>query len=73
MARLIYRRQRDPAPFVQEPGWASGPIWSGAENLAPTGIRSSGRTAGSVSLCRLSYPGPQQENISDVKNNTKDK
>ena len=37
-------------------------IWSGAENLAPTGIRSSDRPAGSVSLRRLSYPGPQQEN-----------
>ena len=23
-----------------EDGWAPGPVWTGAENLAPTGIRS---------------------------------
>jgi len=22
-------------PIVQEAGWASGPVWTGAENLAP--------------------------------------
>jgi len=27
--------------MVQEAGWAPGPVWTGAENLAPTGIRSS--------------------------------
>jgi len=27
-------------PIVQEAGWAPGPVWTGAENLAPTGIRS---------------------------------
>jgi len=26
---------KDPVPIVQEAGWASGPIWKGAENLAP--------------------------------------
>jgi hypothetical protein len=31
----------------------------GAENLAPTGIRSPDRSARSESLYRLSYPGPQ--------------
>jgi hypothetical protein len=31
---------RDPVPVVQEAGWASGPVWTGVENLAPTGIRS---------------------------------
>ena len=29
----------DPVPFVQEAGWDPGPVWTGAENLAPTGIR----------------------------------
>jgi hypothetical protein len=29
---------KDPIPIVQEAGWASGPVWTGAENLAPTGI-----------------------------------
>ena len=26
---------KDPGPIVQEPGWAPGPVWTGAENLAP--------------------------------------
>ena len=25
----------DPVPIVQEAGWAPGPVWTGAENLAP--------------------------------------
>jgi len=32
-------------PIVQEGGWASGPVWTGAENLAPTRIRSPDRPA----------------------------
>ena len=40
-------------------GWvATGPVWRGAENLAPTGIRSPDRSARSKSLYRLRYPGP---------------
>ena len=49
---------KDPVPIVQEAGWAPGPVWTGAENLAPTGIRSPDRPAGSESLYRLSYRGP---------------
>ena len=49
---------KDPVPIVQETGWAPGPVWTGAENLAPTGIRSPYRPARSESLYRLSYPGP---------------
>ena len=49
---------KDPVPIVQEGGWAPGPVWTGAENLAPTGIRSPDRPARSESLYRLSYPGP---------------
>jgi len=33
-----------------------GPVWTGAENLAPTGIRSPVCPARSQSLYRLSYP-----------------
>jgi len=29
---------KDPVPIVQEAGWAPGPVWTGAENLAPTGF-----------------------------------
>jgi hypothetical protein len=51
---------KGPVPIVQETGWAPGPVWIGAENLAPTGIRSSDLPARSGSLYRLSYPGPLQ-------------
>ena len=26
---------KDPVPIVQEAGWAQGPVWTGAESLAP--------------------------------------
>jgi hypothetical protein len=35
----LYPRET-PGPIVQKAGWAPGPVWTGAENLAPTGIRS---------------------------------
>ena len=47
---------KDPVPIVQEAGWASGPVWTGAENLASTGIRSPDRPARRQSLYRLRYP-----------------
>ena len=34
---------KHPVPTVQEAGWAPGPVWTGAENLAPTGFRSPDR------------------------------
>jgi len=46
----------DPVPIVQEAGWATGSVWIGAENLAPTGIRSPDRPARSQSIYRLRYP-----------------
>jgi hypothetical protein len=27
--------EKDPVPIVQEAGWATEPVWNGAENLAP--------------------------------------
>ena len=33
-------RSLPPVPIVQEAGWAPWPVWTGAENLTPTGIRS---------------------------------
>jgi hypothetical protein len=47
--------QKDLVPIVQEAGWAPGSVWTGAENLAPTGIRSPDRPSRSQSLYRLSY------------------
>jgi hypothetical protein len=46
---------KDPVPIVQEAGWVPGPVWTDAENLASTGIRSPDRPARSQSLYRLSY------------------
>jgi hypothetical protein len=36
----LFHPRKDPVPIAQEAGWASGPVWKGAENLAPTGIQS---------------------------------
>jgi hypothetical protein len=47
---------KEPVSIVQEAGWTPGPVWTGAINLAPTGIRSPDRPARSQSLYRLSYP-----------------
>ena len=54
--RPFYPQERDPVPFVQEAGWASGRVWTGEENLAPTGIRSPDHPNPSESLYQLRYP-----------------
>jgi hypothetical protein len=54
--RPLYPRERDRVPIVQEAGWAPVLVWTSAENLAPTGIRSPDRPARRKSLYRLSYP-----------------
>ena len=51
---------KDPVPTVQETRWAPGPVWTGAENVAPTGIRSPDRPACSESLYQLRYAGRPQ-------------
>jgi len=35
MPRLLFAPGKDPVPVVLETGWAPGPVWIGAENLAP--------------------------------------
>jgi hypothetical protein len=57
--RPLYPRESDPVPILQEPVWAPGPVWTGAENLASTEIRSPDCPARSESLYRLSYRGPR--------------
>jgi hypothetical protein len=49
---------KDPVLNVQEARWAPGAVLTGAENLAPTGIRSPYGLARSESPYRLSYLGP---------------
>jgi hypothetical protein len=53
--RPLFTPGKDPVPFVQEAGWVPGPVWTCAENFAPTGIRSPYSPARSQSLYRLSY------------------
>ena len=53
--RPLFIPVKDSVPIVQEAGWAPGPVWTGAENLASTGILSPDRPARSQSLYRLSY------------------
>ena len=55
MPRLLFTPGKDLVPIVQEAGWAPGPVWTGAENLAPTRIRSPDHPAHSQSLYRLRY------------------
>jgi hypothetical protein len=55
MPRLLFTPGKDPVPIVQEAGWAPGLVWTGAENLALTGIRSLDRPARSQLLNRLRY------------------
>jgi hypothetical protein len=55
---LTPRPRNDPLPIVQEAGWASGLVWTGAKNLCSTGIRFLDHAARSESLYRLSYRGP---------------
>ena len=45
MLRPLFTPWKDPVPIVQEAGWTPGLVWTGAENLVPTGIRSPDRPA----------------------------
>ena len=60
-------RERDPVAIVEEIVWDPGPVWTGAENLDPTGIRSSDRPARSEPLYALSYPGSPKTDIISTK------
>jgi hypothetical protein len=57
---------KDLVPIVQESGWAPGPVWTSAKNLASTGIRSPDRTTRSQSLYWLSYPAHSLHYISYI-------
>jgi len=75
MPRTLFTPGKDPVPIVQEAGWAPGPVWTGAENLAPigirspppTGIRPPDRPARSQSLYRLRYPAHTLDSDSLIK------
>ena len=65
--RPLFTPGKDPVPIVQEAGWAPGPVWTGTENLAPTGIRSPDRPARSQLLYRLSYRAHTDETWPPIK------
>jgi hypothetical protein len=56
MPRPLFTPKKNPVPIVQA-GWPSGLVWTGAENLASTGILSPDGPARSQLLYRLSYTG----------------
>jgi hypothetical protein len=62
--------RKDLLSIVQEAVWVPGPVWTGAENLASTWIRSPDRPARSPSLyrlrSRLTYSSESGENRHSV-------
>jgi len=55
--RPLFTSRKDPIPLVREVGWAPGPVWTGAENLAPLGFDP--RTAQPVARpIPTTLPGP---------------
>jgi hypothetical protein len=56
--RPLYRG-KDTVTILQEAGWATGPVWTGAEYSSHNGIRSPDRPARSKSLYRLRYNSSQ--------------
>jgi hypothetical protein len=67
-ASAAFTPAKEPVPILQKAGWAPRTVWTGAENLVPTGIRSPDRPARSESLYRLRYPGPLIPCTNDVFN-----
>jgi hypothetical protein len=63
--RSHYPWERDPILTLSLQGveWAPGRVWTGAENLALTEIRTQDRVARSMSLHRLRYPGPRYRSV----------
>ena len=58
MPRPVFTPGKDPVPIVQMAGWAPGPVWTGAENHGPIGIRSLDRPVRSSVAIPTELPGP---------------
>jgi len=56
--RPLFTPWKDPVPMLQEAGWAPGPVWTGAVNLDPTGLRSPDRPARSSVAIPTELPCP---------------
>jgi len=57
--RSLFTPGKDPVPIVQEAGWAPGPVWTGAENIVPTGIRSPDHPVRNAVAIPTALPGPR--------------
>jgi hypothetical protein len=64
--RPLFTPGKDQEPIVQEAGWVPEPVWKGAENLAPTGIRSQNHPARSQSLHLLRYPAHTLQKVRPI-------
>ena len=60
----------DPVAIVYVTWWAAGPVWSGAEKHASTGIRSPDRPARSESPYRLHCTGPHFRTVQEWTEST---
>jgi len=69
--RLQFTPGKDPVPTVQEAGWASEPVWTGAEISPPTVIRSPDRPARSVFAIPLTLSLLLQALSPGIKRKTK--
>ena len=49
---------KDPVPIVQEAGWGSGPVWTGAENLVPNRGSIPGPSSPKAVAIPTELPGP---------------
>ena len=65
--RPLFTPGKDPVHNIHEAGWAPGPVWSGAENLATTGIRGPDRPARIQSLYRR-YPAHCEVSLRFLEN-----
>jgi len=61
--RPLYSREGDTLPIVKKGGWAPGPVWTGAQNLALIRIRSPDRPGRSEPLYQLIYYIPQHRDV----------
>jgi hypothetical protein len=61
--RPLNPRDIDAVSKVQEAGWVPGPVWTVAETLAPTGIRSPDCPARSGNKQRLISKGSVRGNV----------
>jgi len=62
-----FNPRKEPVPTEYKAGWAAGPVWMGAKNLAPTRFWSPDPPAHIGSLYQLRYPSLQGKNVTCFK------